>query len=695
MKKFIKICMVVVPVALLSWGFLLKQNDTGEEVLLKVIKENLDYMHFAPLEMNDALSSKAFDKYLDYIDGNKRFLLQSDVEQLQVNRNQIDDQTISGSYVFFDNTIVLLNKRINESQKYYREILATPFDFTGNDSVNFGEDQPYASNENEMKERWRQYLKYNVMTRVAAALSIEKAKESDTTNTVDIKSLEQIEIDTRKAVLKNHNDWFVRMKKLDRRKRLATYVNAITTLYDPHTTYFPPADKENFDIRMSGQLQGIGAQLQEKDGYIRVTSIVAGSPSALQGELQANDLILKVAQGEEEPVDIVNAPIDDAVKLIRGDKGTEVRLTVQKPDGSVKIIPIIRDIVKLEETYAKSVMLKDESNKKVGYLHLPSFYADFNGENGASSSKDVKRELKKLEKEGAKSLIFDLRNNGGGSLQDVVDIAGYFIDKGPVVQVKARNYSARILEDQAGGKIWDKPVVIMVNEFSASASEILAAAIQDYGRGIIIGSHTTHGKGSVQQFFDLNRTLRGTGYPDLGALKITTQKFYRIDGSTTQLRGVTPDIIWPDNYTYIPTGEKEQDNSLEWDKIEATEFTVDITDKPKFESVIAASKQRINENPVFIEVDKNAQRWKAQRDRKLFTLNLAKYQAETAAQKEISDQYRTLFKPFDVMKVQSLKADKEVLKEDSTKALRAKDWHKALQKDIYLYETIQVAEDLI
>ncbi|MFT5723039.1 MAG: carboxyl-terminal processing protease [Bacteroidia bacterium] len=694
MRKFLKISMVIVPIALISWGFLLKQNDTGEEVLLKVIKENLDYMHFAPLEMNDALSEKAFDKYLDFIDGNKRFLLASDIKQLEVDRLKIDDQTIAGSYVFFDNSLVLLNNRIEECQDYYRGILETPFVFTENETVEFGEDLPYAANQAEMKERWRKYLKYNVMTRVATALSIENAKKADSTNTDEIKSFEMIEKDTRAAVLKNHNDWFERLKKLDRRERLTTYVNAITTLYDPHTTYFPPADKENFDIRMSGQLQGIGAQLQEKDGYIRVTSIVPGSPSALQGELKANDLILKVAQGDGEAVDIVNARIDDAVKLIRGDKGTEVRLTVKKPDGTVKIIPIVRDIVMLEETYAKSVMLHDESNKKVGYLYLPSFYADFSGEGGPSSSKDVKKELKKLMKDGAKSLIFDLRNNGGGSLQDVVEIVGFFIDKGPVVQVKARNYPPRILEDEAGGILWDKPVVIMVNEFSASASEILAAAIQDYGRGIIVGSHTTHGKGSVQQFFDLNRTLRGTGYPDLGALKITTQKFYRIDGSTTQLKGVTPDIIWPDNYTYIPTGEKEQDNSLEWDKIEPTTYTVNSTSASHFTDIISSSTKRIKENPVFIEIDKNAVRWKAQRDKHIFTLNLAAYQAETAAKKVIADEYAKLFKPFDALKIETLKDDKKVLKADSTKAVRAKSWHNALRKDIYLYETIQIAEEL-
>lgn len=686
--------MVVLPVALISWGFYIKQNDTGEEILLKVIKENLDHMHFAPLSMDNSLSERAFDHYIEFIDGNKRFLLQSDVDKLAEYKDQIDDQTLAGRYDFFNASLNVLNKRIDVCQGFYKDILAKPFSFDTDETVDFSDEIPFAKTEDELKTRWYKYLKYNVMTRVSTALDVEKAKETDSTNKEEIKDLATIEKETREAVLKNHDEWFERMKKLDRKDRLSAYVNAITTLYDPHTTYFPPADKENFDIRMSGQLEGIGAQLQEKDGYIKVSSIVPGSPSALQGELQANDLILKVAQGKDEPVDIVNKPIDDAVKLIRGKKGTEVRLTVKKPDGSIKVIPIVRDVVQLEETYAKSVLLEDGSKKKVGYLYLPSFYANFNESNGRTCSQDVEKELKKLKAEGAESLIFDLRNNSGGSLNDVVEIVGFFIDKGPVVQVKPRDYLPRILEDDKKGMLWDKPVVIMVNEFSASASEILAAAIQDYGRGIIVGSHTTHGKGSVQQFIDLNRSVRGSNLPDLGALKMTTQKFYRINGGTTQLKGVTPDIIWPDNYTYIPTGEKEQENSLPFDKIDPVDYTVDKTNLVKFSKAIKASEKRQKSNDIFTEIDMNAKRWKEQSDKKVYTLNLEKYRAEVEANKEVSDTYKALFKPHTDMNISTLSDDLKDIKGDSVKSKRMDDWQSALRKDVYLYETIQIAEDL-
>ncbi|MBO6515272.1 MAG: carboxy terminal-processing peptidase [Bacteroidia bacterium] len=694
MKRFLKVLMLVVPVSLISLGFYLKNNDAGEEILLKVIVENLQHMHYDPLKVNNELSEQAFDNYLEYIDGNKRFLLASDVEELTKDRSNLDDQTLAGSYEFFDKSVNMLNERIALCKTYYTEILAQPMDFTVKETVTFDDELPYAGDEEALRERWRKYLKYNVMTRLATAIQIEKDKLNDDTNTEKIKSYDELEKDARNGVLKTHNDWFDRMSKLNRKDRLATYVNAITTLYDPHTSYFPPADKANFDIRMSGQLEGIGAQLQEKDGYIKVNSIVPGSPSAMQGELQANDLILKVGQGKEEPVDIVNARIDDAVKLIRGKKGTEVRLTVKKPDGTIKIIPIVRDVVQLEETYAKSVILNDESNTRVGYLNLPSFYADFNGKGGPTSWKDVRTELKKLNKEGAEALIFDLRNNGGGSLPDVVEIAGLFIDKGPIVQVKARNFQTRILEDKSSGVVWDKPVIFMVNEFSASASEILAAAMQDYGRGLIVGSHTTHGKGTVQQFIGLNQTLRGTNYPDLGALKITTQKFYRVDGGATQLKGVTPDIIWPDNYTYIKTGEKEQENSMSWDKIDAVQYAQVDGYMNDFNKIRKASEKRINGNQVFTEIDKNAKRWKQQRETKVFTLNLDEYQKETEERKLVSEAYTELFKPFEDLDISTLKVDQEAIGSDTVKQKRADDWHKRLKKDVYLYESLQIAEDL-
>ncbi|MCB9246612.1 MAG: carboxy terminal-processing peptidase [Flavobacteriales bacterium] len=686
----------LLPISILSFGFYLKNQDEGEQVLVKAILENLARHHFNPLKIDDSFSEKAFDHYIKSLDPNRRFLMQEDMDQLSMYRHAIDDQSLNGSYEFFELALNRFNARVDQTEKYYKEILAEPFDFTVDETADFSEDIPYALSEPELRERWRKYLKYNVMTRLSAKLDVqEKALEKGDT-AVKIHPMDSLELFARKDILKNHDDWFVRMRKLDRKERLSQYVNAITSLFDPHTNYFPPVDKENFDIRMSGRLEGIGAQLQEKDGYIKVVNVIPGSPCALQGELAVNDLILKVAQGKEEPVDIVNANINDAVQLIRGKKGTEVRLTVQKPDGSISVIPIIRDVVILEETFAKSLIVSDEDQRKIGYLNLPSFYTDFTGNKGRTCWKDVEAELEKLKNDGAEALVFDLRNNGGGSLSDVVHMAGLFIEKGPIVQIKANNSSPEVLKDYDPKVQWDKPVVIMVNEFSASASEILAAALQDYQRAVILGSHTTHGKGTVQRFIPLNETLRDKSVPDLGSLKLTTQKFYRINGGATQLKGVTPHIILPDNYMYIETGEMEQDFALEWDQIKEVEYnTADPKWLRNLDKLKKESNKRITSQPLYTRIEENAKRWKSERDQEVFTLNLKTYRAEEAEQKAYNASYDSLFKPYEQLKFERLSLDRPVIEADSGKVNRWNDWEKRLKKDPYLLEAVQVSEDMI
>lgn len=686
----------LLPVSLLSLGFYLKSQDEGEKILVKAILENLTRHHYNPLTIDDAFSRKAFDHYLKSLDPNRRFLMQEDVDRLREYQDLIDDQSMNGSYELFDSAINRFNKRVDQTEKYYKEILASPFDFTLDETANFSEDIPYAGSDAELKERWRTYLKYNVMTRLAAKINVqEKALEKGDTS-VKIYPMDSLELMARKDILKNHDDWFVRIRKAERKERLSQYVNAITSLFDPHTNYFPPVDKENFDIRMSGRLEGIGAQLQEKDGYIKVTNVIPGSPCALQGELAVNDLILKVAQGKDEPVDIVNANINDAVQLIRGKKGTEVRLTVQKPDGSIKVIPIIRDVVILEETFAKSLLMSDESNRKIGYLNLPSFYTDFTGNKGRTCWKDVEAELEKLNNDGAEALVFDLRNNGGGSLSDVVHMAGLFIEKGPIVQIKANNSAPEVLKDYDSKVQWDKPVVIMVNEFSASASEILAAALQDYDRAVIIGSHTTHGKGTVQRFIPLNETLRDKNISDLGSLKLTTQKFYRINGGTTQLKGVTPHIILPDNYMFIETGEMEQDYALEWDQIKEVEYS---KSDPKWlrnlDKLKKESSKRIASQELFVKIEENAQRWKAEREQDIFSLNLENYLKEEADQKKYTQSFDSLFTSYEQLRFDRLTVDKPIIESDSGKVNRWNDWEKRLKKDPYLLEALQISEDLV
>ena len=550
------------PIVFIVFGFFLKGQNLGEDILLRAINMNLQNAHYDPVEIDDNFSKKAYQLYIDNIDANKRLLIQSDLDELEPYKTTIDDEIINGTYQFFNASLEIIEERTALTERFFEEILGQPMNFDKDEMVDFSEDIPYVKNEKELKERWRKYLKYSVLTRLYADQKAQEKSLSNADTSFIPKSMDTLQAMAQRSVLKTHRDWYKRLKRLDRQDRLAMYVNSITSVYDPHTNYFPPEQKEDFDIQMSGRLEGIGAQLQEKDGYIKITNVIPGGPSSLQGELKTNDLILKVAQEGEEAVDIIDWRISDAVKIIRGPKGSKVTLTVRKPDGSEKNITITRDIVVLEETYAKSLIIHDQDRVKSGYIYLPSFYADFQNPRGRFSWKDVKTEIEKLKTENVLGIILDLRNNGGGSLDDVVKMGGLFIDQGPIVQVKEKGRPAQILEDRYPGAEWEGALVIMVNEFSASASEIMAAAMQDYERAIIIGSKSTHGKGTVQRFLPLNRTLRDKDIPDLGSIKLTIQKFYRINGDATQLKGVQSDVILPDNYMYLETGEKEHEYPL-------------------------------------------------------------------------------------------------------------------------------------
>lgn len=684
---------ILAPFVFVAFGFYLKSQNAGEDILLKAINVSLQSAHYDPVELDDDFSEKAFELYLDNMDGNKRLFLQPDVDALGQFRHTIDDEAEGGTYNLFEKSLEILNRQITVTEGYFEDILAQPFDFKKEEIVSFDEDLPYAQTSEDLKDRWRKYLKYSVLTRLYSDKQAQE-KAAEKSDTVKIVSIDSLEAKARRNVLKTHRDWYARLKRLERKDRLSMYVNSITAVYDPHTNYFPPADKENFDIQMSGQLEGIGAQLQEKDGYIKITKIIPGGPSSLQGELEASDLILKVKQEDEElPVDIIDWRINDAVKIIRGKKGTKVTLTVRKLDGSVKDITIIRDVVVLEETYAKSLILSDKDNLKSGYIYLPSFYADFRNPKGRFSWKDVKGEIEKLKEVNVQGIILDLRNNGGGSLDDVVKMGGLFIDRGPIVQVKEKGRKAQVLEDRYAGTEWDGALVIMVNEFSASASEIMAAAMQDYKRAVIVGSSSTHGKGTVQRFLALNRALRRKDIPDLGSVKLTIQKFYRINGDATQLKGVSADVILPDNYMYIKTGEKEHEYALEWDQIESSYYDVKqfkIADK-----VIKKSQARVNKSRTFQLIEQNARRWEKQREDNVYPLSLETYSMEKAQEKEESKKFDALKNiKIDNFLVENIPSEVDYMNAEKSRKKRNEDWIKSINEDPYVYEALQIIEDL-
>jgi carboxyl-terminal processing protease len=669
-----------------------------EKVLGQVIQQAIMQGHFLPVQFNDEFSERAFELYLKRLDIRKQFLTQQDVDALSRFRKEIDNHIANGNYELLDIASEILKERQADAKTFYNEILDKPFDFTKKEYFEIDPEKlPFAADKNQLKEYWRLSLKYQTLTRIYTQTDIQKKAIEKNDTTVAIKTFEEIEADARKKVLKSMDDYFSRLEKLNRMDREGELFDAVATAVDPHTNYFAPKEKENFDISMSGQLEGIGATLQESDGYIKVINIVPGSPSWKQGELKVNDLILSVAQGDAEPVDIVGMRIDDAVRLIRGRKGTEVRLTLKKADNTIKTISIIRDVVIIEETYAKSAVLKKENEKQnIGYIYLPKFYADFNYKQGRKCSEDIRKELIKLRDENISGLILDLRDNGGGSLQDVVDIMGLFITTGPVVQVKSRGGQPYVLSDNDPAVYYDGKLVVMVNEISASASEILAAAVQDYKRGIVVGSASTFGKGTVQRVIDLDAYLNSSfAYmKPLGSLKLTNQKFYRINGGATQLKGVTSDIILPDNFKYIELGEKELDYPMQWTEIAAAEYVKYQKPVANVDDLRKNSEQRVNKNELFKAIDEYAKFLKEQRDRTLLPLNFEEYKTLQDNIKERNKKHEESQKEIPDLIPAPLKVDLPKIEADTTSQKRNKEWIKELKKDAYLYEVMTILKEM-
>jgi len=671
-------------------------ENEKNQVLVDIVTQGLIRNHYSKVEIDDSFSEKTYKLFIERLDYNKRFLLKSDIEELSYFHDKVDDEISLRTYMFLNRAVELLDIRTAEIKTIYQDVLSKPFDFTLKEEFEFdAEKRDYSIDMAEMRELWRKMLKYQTMTRV---LDMEKEQEKalEKSDTVTVRDFKYFEEKARKKVLKSHNDWFHRIDQLNYADRRSIFLNSITSSFDPHSTFFPPKDKANFDIAMSGQLEGIGATLTSKDGYITVSRIVPGSASWKQGELEAKDKIIKVAQGEEEPVDIVDMRLDDAVKLIRGPKGTEVRLTVKKIDGSIIIIPIVRDVVIIEETYASSMIIEDDY--KYGYIKLPKFYFDVNKKDARNCFEDIAIELEKLKKEKVEGIVFDLRNNGGGSLQDVVKIAGLFIKEGPVVQVKTRNRPAYVFKDEDPKLQYDGPLVVLVNHFSASASEIFAAAMQDYDRAVIVGSSSTFGKGTVQRIINFDNVLPASldYLKPLGAMKVTMQKFYRINGKTTQLEGVIPDIILPDNYKYIEVGEKEMDYPLKYDNIEDVRYNIYSDDfEAKLKTLKLYSQKRIKQNQTFKLIDDNAKRLKRRRDETIVSLNYVKFKKFDEQLKLEGDKYKDIAKEPTGLNIENLTIDIEAIGNDTLKINRTETLQKDLGKDVYLFEAVEILDDLI
>ncbi|MGC1632544.1 MAG: carboxy terminal-processing peptidase, partial [Gelidibacter sp.] len=437
----------------------------------------------------------------------------------------------------------------------------------------------------------------------------------------------------------------------------------------------------------------IGARLQKKMDVVTIMEIISGGPAWKQNKMQAGDQILKVQQDNGEPaVSIVGMRLDDAVKLIKGPKGTSVILTLKKVDGTIEDLKIARDVVELEEVYAKSsTVIKD--NKKFGVINLPGFYVSMDDYNKRNAATDVKLEIERLKKENIEGLVLDLRNNGGGSLQTVIDMAGLFIKEGPIVQVKTTGGQKEVLRDKEKSITWEGPLVILVNENSASASEILAAAMQDYKRALVIGSKQTFGKGTVQTVLDLNRMVKNNSLGDMGALKYTIQKYYRIDGGSTQLEGVKSDVVVPDRYSYIALGEKNQENPLQYDRIDAANYTV-WNNNSGFQTAIDNSYARIARNEQLKLIDENAKWIKKIRDQDMYSLKYDTYKAALKLNEDEAKHFEKLGDYKTNLTFSSLPYENELMVADTTLKEKRVRWHKALSQDVYVEEALNVLNDL-
>lgn len=726
MKKNYKLLLVVtfVSLSLLAFksNFSSSSDPEKDKLLIELLTFVLEKGHYSPATMDDEFSKGVYKDYIEALDPSKRFFLQADIDEFSKYELELDDQLLNKDLTFFDLTYTRLIQRIEESKSIYKSILDQPFDYTIDESFNTDyEKMPYAKNTSELKERWRKQIKLSTLSSlvdrqeiqdsngiidkdlkaVAAPLDEESdfqdAAETENKKEVAVtkdkkKSFDELEKETRDSSLKSLDEYFGFIKDLTRKDYFSVYLNSITASFDPHTNYLAPEDKERFDVSMSGKLEGIGARLQKKNDYTEISELISGGPAWRGKQLEAGDIVIKVGQGNQEPIDVVGMRLDDVVKKIKGTKGTEVRLTVKKVDGTIKVISIIRDIVEIEETYAKSSIV-EKNGTKYGVIYLPKFYIDFVDRDGRDAGKDIALEVARLKKENVSGIVLDVRDDGGGSLSTVVDIAGLFIEEGPIVQIKSAGKRKEVLYDRDKKIEWDGPLVIMVNSFSASASEILAAAIQDYKRGIIIGSKQTYGKGTVQNVIDLNQFVRSSSVGDLGALKTTTQKFYRINGGSTQLEGVSSDIVMPDRYSYLKMGERDMKNAMPWDKIDPASYSTWLNNK-NFNQVIMNSKNRIAKNAQFQLVEDNAKWIDSRSEDYVYSLNIDKFKLAQKQIEERAKMYKPLKNYSNKLKFNSLPYEIEIMAKDNSLKEKRQRWHESLSKDIYVEEALNVLDDL-
>jgi len=672
-------------------------SDPLQQRLLNAVGSLLEQEHYSPKAIDDSFSMQVFKEFIDDLDGDKTLFLQSDINSLKKYETRIDDEIHGASLQFEPAISVIYDKRVNEAIEIYKEILSKPFAFNVEESfLPDGSKLAFAANETERKERWRKKLKYFTLERYIELLD-QKEKNKDKKDFI-AKTDDSLELDARNSTLKFMDRYFRRIKKTyDEEKRFSAFINVITNLMDPHSDYYPPIEKRGFDERMSNNFYGIGATLTQDDNGVKIATVVTGGAAWKTRQIVAGDIIVKVGQSRDSLLDISGYETEDAVKLIRGNKGTEVTLTIKKQDGTLKTLSIVREKIDTEDGLARSAVIK-KGNDKFGYIYLPDFYANFQDKDGYRCATDVAKEVIKLKEAKVKGIMIDLRFNGGGSLAEVVKMVGLFIKSGLVVQVKERGGAVDNLtwRDTDESVLYDGPLTVMVNELSASASEIFAAAIQDYKRGIIIGSSSTYGKGTVQRPIPLGRTVDAySGRTEYGAVTLTFQKFYRVNGGSTQLNGVVPDVIIPDTYEYLKFREKDNASALPWDAIPKADiklwqgFTEDLT------AISKKAQTKIAADSTFRLVQSNL-KWLAKNNELPVSLKIENYRDFKKQVSNSVNQNNQLLKLKTELDVSVMDADKDKFfnNPDENKGKRFQEWLKALKTDMYIAESLNIVSEI-
>ena len=618
----------------------LAPQASDRNVTLAVTKL-LERRHLARTDLNDEISQRAMKTFLKSLDPMKLYFLQSDIDSFMQNETKLDDMARKGDIRFGYEVFDRFLKRVDERVKLVEGLLEQEFDFTKDEELIADPDLlEYAKDEYEIADKWRKRLKYDFL----------------------VLKTDKVEGDAAKDKLRRRYTSFAkRMHQTHSDELLEMYLTALTTSFDPHTSYMSPSSLENFEIQMRLQLDGIGASLQFEDGYTIVKSLIPNGAADKDGRLKPEDRVIGVGQGTDgEFVDVVDMNLGDVVKLIRGKKGTVVRLKVI-PNGETdpKVYDITRASIELTDSEARGEIIQegtkpDGTPYKVGVIDLPSFYMDMDAarqgrENYKSTTRDVERLLKDFKSKGVDAVVVDLRHNGGGSLTESISTTGLFIDQGPIVQVKDSEGNVQHYDDVESGVAWEGPLVVLVNKFSASASEIFAGAIQDYRRGIVIGDRTTHGKGTVQSLLDLGRELLGLrNAPPMGALKITMQQFYRPNGDSTQNRGVVSDIELPSLTTHYDVGESDLPYAVAFDRVDAAQFSkTNQVDATVLDELRTRSEGRRSESEEFQKMLRKITRYKQQKERKRVSLNEAKFMADRAelnAEKEEEKEFESMQK---------------------------------------------------